>query len=162
MTSKNWTTAPTTVKSLLIYWHIWPVVFIALFSYFWFSAPDGEVLKFIFQLKKNEFQDMPVSMTIGGAIELLVFLCPFYAWKMLNGNKISRVCLEVFAWIFLFSSFSDAAFPQIWYVELDAIPSYATDISFADTVVEFVYVGIDALVLLAMRSKQVKEYANVF
>ena len=70
--------------------------------------------------------------------------------------------LEVFAWIFLFSSLSDAVFPQIWYVELDAIPSYAADLSFGEVAVGFVFAGIDALALLAMRSKQVKGYANVF
>ena len=114
------------------------------------------------QLKQNEFQEMPVSIIIGVAIEALHFLCPIFAWKMLNGNGMSRVCLEVFAWIFLFSSLSDAALPQIWHVELDAMPSYATGLSFEEAAVGFAFAGIDAMALLAMRSKQVKGYANVF
>lgn len=162
MTSKNWAISPTVVKSLLIYWHFWPVVFIALLAYFGLATPNGEALKFFVELKQNEFKEMPVSIIIGFAIELSYFLCPVFAWKMLNGNKVSRAYLEVFAWIFLFSSLSDTAFPQIWYVELDTMPSYATDISFEELIVGIFFTGIDALVLLAMRSKQVKGYVNVF
>ena len=83
MTSKNWATSPAVVKSLLIYWHFWPIVFIALFTYFWLGTPNGEALKFIAELKQNEFQEMPVSIIIGLAIELMHFLCPIFAWKML-------------------------------------------------------------------------------
>lgn len=162
MTSKNWTAAPAVIKLLLIYWLFWPLVFIALFTYFWLATPNGEALNFITEFMQDEFQEMPISITIGVAIALLYFLCPIFAWKMLSGNRMSRLYLEFFAWIFLFSSFSDAIFPQIWYVELDTMPSDATGLSFEEVVVGFVFVGIDVMALLAMRTKQVKGYANVF
>jgi len=75
---------------------------------------------------------------------------------------MSRAYLEFFAWIFLFSSLSEAIFPQIWNLELDVIPSGTTGFSIEEVAVGMIFIGIDLIALLAMRSKQVKGYTNVF
>jgi hypothetical protein len=145
----NWKRAPATVKTLVVYWHIWPVTFIALFGYFSSASPDGEVLSFMWSLLKAEYQVTPIALWIGAGIILIYFLCPLYAWRMLAGRKTSRKLLEVFAWLFLVNSLIDVTF-QI------------TDTQDQWAFVEILFVIIDAFVLLAMRSKQVREYANVF
>ena len=81
---------------------------------------------------------------------------------MLAGRKTSRKLLEVFAWLFLVNSLIDVTFPQIWYFELETNPPEITDTQDQWAFVEILFVIIDAFVLLAMRSKQVREYANVF
>jgi hypothetical protein len=116
----------------------------------------------MWSLLKAEYQVTPIALWIGAGIILIYFLCPLYAWRMLAGRKTSRKLLEVFAWLFLVNSLIDVTFPQIWYFELETNPPEITDTQDQWAFVEILFVIIDAFVLLAMRSKQVREYANVF
>ncbi len=159
---KNWKSAPAIVKILVVYWHIWPIIFIALLGYFWTASPDTEILRFMWSQWEVEYQVTPIALWIGAGITLIYFVCPLYAWRMLAGRRASRIFLEVIAWLFLINRLIDVTFPQIWYFELETIPPEITDAQDQWAFAGMLYIIIDALVVLAMRSKKVREYANVF
>ena len=159
MTARTWKTAPIMVRALLVYWHLWPAFILVLFVYIWNSEPDGEALEFMLLLWQGDFQVTPLASSVGAVTNIVSFLCPVFAWRLLKGKKSARKILEVAARFFLINTSLDVFFPQIWYLEMDSVPAEATETEFNWILFGLVFVVIDALALLGMRSRQCRDYA---
>ena len=159
---KHWKSAPTILKTLVVYWHLWPVAFIAALGFMYTASPDGEVVGHMRELWDAEYQITPIAAWINGGLLLLYFLCPLFAWGMLARRRTFRKLLEALAWLIFACSLIDFVYPQFWYFELETVPPEFTDTIEQWSITGFMFVIIDMLVVLSMRSKQVREHANVF
>ena len=162
---KNWTTAPWVVRLIFLYWIIPALIIvfgiIALVIIF-LDSEMNVIWGIPLDLFKSKFMQMPISMSIDTAFNVIWVLAGYYGWRMIKGSGIARSFLEVVSWLSAIYLFVYLIFPEIEYFELETIPKELVTIPVMWKMVGWLFLILEAAVIFALRRESVRFYANVF
>ena len=107
-------------------------------------------------------QEMPIATSVEMGLDLMAFLGVYYGWRLLRGSGIVRQILEVFSWVFVVFTVTELWFPQIWFIELESVPTDIVDTSSTFLIVGGLYALLEVAVLVGLRHQSARDYADVF
>ena len=163
--NKNWKTAPWIIRLILIYWLLPGAILLIAFCYMlvMFSQIEiNEIWRIPLGVLEAKYKLMPISTSIDISFTIVSIFAAYYGWRLLRGSGIARNILEIIAWLMLSYSAILMLFPEIEYFEMPTPPTGTIDIPLEWTVLGWFFVLLELVVLIALRKKIVKDYANIF
>jgi len=162
---KNWTAAPWVVRLIFLYWLIPSLIIIfsvvALVLVLLSSEMQGAwgIIRDVFGSK---FELIPISSSIDMIFNIIWVMAGYYGWRMLRGSRFARTILELFAWMSAIYLFIYLIYPGVEYLELETMPEVLPEISVFWKIVGWLFLSLEATVIVALRRESVREYTNVF